>query len=126
MVIIIYRCRNVTIVGTTYVAEKCCMLIGTAAVDLEYGTAPQFGLLYDIITYGEGPNVLFVFMLMETLGYDSTLGAFEVLPLSDYRCLYRSSMKCHYLFNALQHGNHGTKYIRSKYDLSVYCDYDVL
>lgn len=119
-----YRCRSVTVIGTTYKADKCCMMIGTS--DLLYGPAPQFGVLHDILTYGQEPNVMFVFMLMETLGYDATLGAFEVLPLSEYRCLYRSSIQCHYLFNAIHHGNNRTKYIKSKYDLSVHCNYKIL
>ena len=55
------------------------MMIGT--VNLQSGTAPLFGLLHDIIIYGEAPTVLFVFTLLETLGYSSALEAYAVLQL---------------------------------------------
>lgn len=99
------------------------MMIGV--VELQSGNAPQFGLLHDIIIYGQEPNILFVFELMETLGYSASLGAYVICPLSSmqYQCIYRSSVSCYHLFNAVHHGNHRIKYILSKYDLSVYCNY---
>ena len=97
------------------------MMIGT--VNLQSGTAPLFGLLHDIIIYGEAPTVLFVFTLLETLGYSSALGAYAVLQLLKYRCIYRSSIICPHLFNMVHHSNHTAQYIKSKYDLSVYCSY---
>lgn len=97
------------------------MMIGTS--DLQSGTVPQFRLLFDIIMYGQEPKILFVFNLMETLEYDMTLGAYAIASLAEYQCFYKSSIHCHYLFNAVQHGNHMTKYIKSKYDLTVRCNY---
>ena len=97
------------------------MMIGT--IDIQSGTVPQFGLLHDILTYGPEPQILFVFKVMETVKYDSTLGAYEIAPLVEYQCLYRSSIRCHHPFNGIQHHSHVTKYIKSKYDLTVYCNY---
>ena len=96
------------------------MMIGTT--ELPFGTAPQFGLLYDIIVYGSEPNIVFVFIALQTLAYDPILGAYEVTTLRTYRCLYRSSIHCYHTFNAV-HGAHEHMYIKSKYDLSVYCNY---
>ena len=90
-------------------------------IELQSGNAPQFGLLHDILVYGQGPNLLFVFDIMETLGYDRNLGAYVISPLAEFQCIYRSSMLCHYLFNAVHLDNHS--YIKSKYDLSVFCNY---
>ena len=100
---------------------KCYMMIGTT--ECQSGSVPQFGLLYDIIIYGQEPNIVFVFNKMETLKYDSCFGAYEVVSLAEYCCFYRSSIKCYHLFSAIQHGNHVTRYIKSKYDLTVYCNY---
>ena len=94
------------------------MMIGT--VELESSIAPLFGLLVDIICEEE-PSLLFVFQVMKTHGYDASLGAYVCSSLSEFKCVYRSSLKCYYLFNAI-HLNSNT-YIKSKYDLSVYCNY---
>ena len=50
-------------------------------------------------------------------------GAYVINPLTEYLCIYRSSISCYHLFNAVHHGNPGLKYVLSKYDLSVYCHY---
>lgn len=97
------------------------MMIGVLA--LQSGNAPQFGLLHDIIIYGQEPSIIFVFNVMETLGYHRNMGAYVICPLAEYQCIYRSSLLCHHLFNAVHHDDHSTKYIKSKYDLSVYCNY---
>lgn len=99
------------------------MMVGTT--EIQSGTVPQFGWLYDIIIHGREPNILFVFRIMETLHYDPILGAYEIAALADYMCVYRSSIQCHYLFNAVKHSSHVTRFIKSKYDLSVYCDYKI-
>ena len=109
--------------GTVYRAEKCWLMIGTTIIS--FGTVPQFGLLYDIIIQGSNkePNIYFVFMVMDTLDYDPILGAYEVKQLQEYRFLHRSiiSSGCYHPFNAV---NHNSKlYIKSKYDLTVYCNY---
>lgn len=100
-------------------AQKCYMMIGIT--ELPSGTFPQFGYLYDILVYGEGPSILFVFCPMEVHGYDANLGAYVVTNSHNYQCIHRPAMKCHYLFNAVCH--HETLYIKSKYDLSVFCNY---
>ena len=98
------------------------MLIGTT--DSEVGSVPLFGSLCDIIVYGEErDHILFIFNVMETLQYDFILGAYEVMLLAEYRCLYRASLQCYHLFNAVEHQSHATRYIKSKYDLTVYCNY---
>lgn len=98
-------------------------MIGTT--ELPFGTVPQFGLLYDIIVQGfnREPSVYFMFIVMDTINYDPVLGAYEVKRLHEYKCLYRSfiSSSCYHPFNAVEHG--GNLYIKSKYDLSVYCNY---
>ena len=71
---------------------------------LPFGTAP---LLYDIIVYGPEPNIVFVFLVMHTLAYDPTLGAYEIVALREYRCLYRSSLQCYHLFSTIHHREHG-------------------
>jgi len=96
-------------------------MIGTT--HLPFGTAPQFGLLYDIIVYGSEPNIVFAFIVMITLTYDPILGAYEIVALWEYRCLYHSSIQCYHLFSTIHHGEYGNMYIKSKYDLSVYCNY---
>jgi hypothetical protein len=115
------RCEWVTILGTKYKNNKCFMMIGVTK--LQEISMPQFGMLYDIILYGDNPHVLFIFKVMETLWFNTNLGAYEVIQLAGYKCLFRSSLPCHRLFNAVHHGNHATKYIKSKYDLTVYCNY---
>ena len=113
-----------TIMGTMYRVEKCWLMIGTT--DISFGTVPQFGLLYDIIVQGtsQEPNIYFVFIVMDTLNYDPVFGAYEVKQLREYRCLHRSivSNSCYHPFNAVEHINGGL-YIKSKYDLTVYCNY---
>lgn len=97
-------------------------MIGT--MEIQAGTVPKFGFLSDIILYGQDFTcALFVFNVMETLSYNTTLDAYEIAPLADYECLYRPSLQCHFRFNAICHGNQMTRYIRSKYDLTVYCNY---
>ena len=113
-------CKCATIMGTVYKTEKCWLMIGTT--ELSFGTVPQFGLLYDILVYGPEPSILFVVLVMQTIAYNSILGAYEILPLTEYKCFYRSSICCYYLFNAVR-DCHGTMYIKPKYDLSVYCNY---
>lgn len=63
---------------------------------------------------------MFVFVVMQTLAYDPVLGAYEVVPLTEYKCFYRSSI---HLFNVVRHGHDRAMYIKPKYDLSVYCNY---
>lgn len=60
---------------------------------------------------------------MDTLDYDAILSAYQVKQLQDYRCLHRSiiSNGCYHPLNAVLHN--GNLYIKSKYDLSVYCNY---
>lgn len=114
------RCDWATVMGTTYRVNKCCMMIGTTMVPT--GCVPQFGSLCDIVYYGQ-ESPIFVFNVLETVQYHSTFCAYEVMPLSVYQCLYRPAIRCHHLFNAINYGNTVTKYIKSKYDLTVYCNY---
>ena len=97
------------------------MMLGT--VQLSFGVVPQFGLLYDILVYGEQQHLLFIFSSFKTIKYDAILGAYEVVSLPHYQCLHRSSIQCYHLFNAVQHGDSTSKFIKSKYDLTVYCNY---
>lgn len=97
------------------------MMIGR--VQIPSGTAPEFGLLYDIILHGEEQCILFIFISMETIQYNPVLGAYELLPLSQYRCLYRTSIECYYPFNPIHDVGSTKIFIRSKYDLTVYCNY---
>lgn len=96
------------------------MMIGT--IELPFGTALQFGLLHNILIYGSEPNIVFVFIVMRTLAYDPILSAYEVTTLNEYRCLYSSAITCHHTFSAIR-GVHEHMYIKSKYDLSIYCNY---
>ena len=116
-----FRCKYVTIMGTMYRAEKCWLMIGTT--DISFGTVPQFGLLYDIIVQGSEANIYFVFLAMDTLDYDPILGAYKVKQLQEYRVFHRSvvSRGCYHPLNAVNYG--GNLYIKSKYDLTVYCNY---
>ena len=95
------------------------MLIGT--VQISSGTAPQFGLLYDIIIYGKEPTILFIFILMETVKYNPIYGAYELVTLSNFRCVYRSSIRCYHPFNPIHKDS--KILVKSKYDLTVYCNY---
>ena len=93
-------------------------MIGTTQLPL--GMVPQFGLLYDIIAYGSEPNIVFVFILMQTLAYDPSLGAYKI----EYKCLYRSSIQCYHLFNTVHVvGESDALFIKSQYDFSVYCNF---
>lgn len=58
------------------------MMIGV--VELPSGSAPHFGLLHDVIIHGQEPSILFVFISMETLGYDASLGAYATYRVSLY------------------------------------------
>lgn len=115
------RCRCVTVLGTVYKVEKCCMLIGTTQI--QSGVAPQFGLLYDILLYGKDPTVLLIFILMETVKYNPIFGAYELVSVAQYRCVYRASIQCYHPFNPIRRSD-STTLIKSKYyDLTVYCNY---
>ena len=92
-------------------------------VQLPTGVYPQFGLLYDIIIHGQEQNIIFIYLLLETVKYNTIFGAYEVVPLPEYRCLYRSSIQCYHPFSAIDYGDSTCKYIKSKYDLTVYCNY---
>ena len=97
------------------------MMIGVT--ELPSGTFPQFGYLYDILVHGEEPSILFVFSPVQVHGYDANLGAYVVSNnyQENFQCMYCPTMRCHYLFNVICH--HETTYIKSKYDLSVFCNY---
>ena len=110
-----------TILGTTYKVDKCCMMIGT--VQVESGTVPLFGLLYDIVIYGREPQVLFVFILMETIQYNPIFGAYELISQAKYICRYRSAIHCYHPFNPVSTLDSTKVFVRSKYDLTVYCNY---
>ena len=98
------------------------MIIGTTQV--QSGVVPKFGCLHEIILCGQNsPSTLFVFNVMESLGYHATLGAYEIVPLAEYQFLFVPSIRCYHRFNAVSHGNLVTKFIKSKYDLTVYCNY---
>ena len=97
------------------------MMIGTA--QLPSCVVPQFGFLFDIIVYGQEQNILFIFLVLKTVQYNATFGAYEVVSLPKYQCLYRSSIQCYHPFNAIYHGDSTSKFIKSKYDLTVYCNY---
>lgn len=115
------RCHSVTILGTTYKVNKCCIMIGTMQILL--GTVPQFGLLRDILLYGNEPHVLFVFTEMETIRYNGNLGAYELMPLAHYTCCHQVSIRCFHPFNPIHMSTSIATYIKSKYDLTVYCYY---
>ena len=91
------------------------------AVDLATGPAPKFGLLHDILVYGQEPKVLYVFKLMETLGLNPTFGAYAVCAVAGYHSLHHQTLPCHHRFNVVTINSQ--KYIKSKYDLSVYCNF---
>lgn len=97
------------------------MVIGT--VQISTGDLPLFGLLHDIILHGQEPIILFVFSVMNTLSYNPLYGAYEVTPSIQYKCVYRSSLPCHHLFSAIHYGDNENMFIKSKYDLTVYCNY---
>lgn len=83
------------LLGTLYKAKKCYMMIGVT--HLSSGTFPQFGYLYDILVYGEEPNILFVFNSMQSHGYDANVGAYVVSFQEKYQCIYRPAMMCHFV-----------------------------
>ncbi len=122
------RCQWVTVLGTTYRVNKCWMMVGRQEVPT--GTLPQFGQLCDIIIHGAEPHILFVFMVSPTLSYNPHVGAYVVEPLpnvlatSNFYCVYRSSLHCHHTFNAVQSRVGHCLYVKSKYDLTVYCNYE--
>ena len=62
-------------------------------------------------------------LVMTTLSYNPVFGAYEVAPSRTYRCLYRSGIQCYHLFNAIHYGDNVNLFIKSKYDLSVYCNH---
>ncbi len=97
------------------------MMIGTMQIPL--GTVPQFGLLQDILLYGTEPHALFVFTEMETVGYNGNLGAYELMALAEYKCCYQASIRCFHPFNPIHISTSITTYIKSKFDLTVYCYY---
>ena len=68
-------------------------------------------------------NIVFVFIVIDILAYDPILGAYEIVALWEHWCLYHSSIQCYHLFSTIHHGEYGNMYIKSKYDLSVYCNY---
>ena len=61
-------------------------------------TESPFGLLYDIVIHGSQPNILFVFVVMDTIRYDHILGSYEVVVLNKYHCVYPSYMQCYHPF----------------------------
>ena len=95
------------------------MLIGVQRTDL--ATLPKFGELVDIILYGSEKVPLFVFTPAYTTSFDRMTAAFKVERESKYESRFRSSIKNHQLFNAVNIG--GVLYIKSKIDLDVFCDY---
>lgn len=97
------------------------MLIGT--VHTSSGDAPEFGLLHNIILCGQERDMLFIFIIMTTLSYNPVFGAYEVTPSRNYKCFYRSAIQCHHLFSAIHYSGNVNLFIKSKYDLSVYCNY---
>ena len=44
---------------------------------------------------GPEPSILFVVLVMQTVSYNSTTGAYEILPLTQYKCFYRSAICCY-------------------------------
>ena len=95
------------------------MLIGVQHTNL--AALPKFGELVDIILYGSEKVPLFVFTPALTTSFDRMTAAFKVERESRYVCRFRSSIKNHELFNAVNIG--GVLYIKSKIDLDVFCDY---
>lgn len=95
------------------------MMIGI--VDISTGPAPKFGLLNDILVYDKEPKVLFIFKVMKTLGFDPKFGAYVVCSTVEYLCVHQPALPCHHRLNVVT--INGCKYIKSKYDLSVYCNF---
>jgi len=97
----------------------------TGTMQLPSGTVPQFGFLHDIFIFGTSQTVVFLFEEYETIGYSPHFGAYETSynpERPQYLCIYQSVLKCHELFNAVHVNN--CIFIKSKYDLMVYCNYD--
>lgn len=95
------------------------MMIGV--VDLSTGPAPKFGLLHDILVYGQEPKVLYIFKVLETLGFDPKFGAYAVCSIAEFYSVHHPSLPCHHRFNVVTMNTQ--QYIKPKYDLSVYCNY---
>lgn len=94
------------------------MLIGVQHTEL--AALPKFGELVDIL-YGREKVPLFVFTPALTTSFDKMTAAFKVERESRYVCRFRSSLKNHERFNAVNIG--GVLYIKSKIHLDVFCDY---
>ena len=120
----IIRCDRATILGTEYKCDKCWLMIAKEL--LPTGYVPKFGKLFDIILHGPEPNII---LLSSTVCYNPRVGAYMVEPLPDltpshnFLCVYRQSLFCHHPFNIVRSHNCTSLYIKSKYDLSVYCNY---
>ena len=121
------RCKQVTVLGTVYKVNSCWMMTGRQNV--HSCTLPQFGKLYDILIHDLDEGIIFVFILTQTLCFDPNHAAYLIQPIPTslmsctYLCQYRQSMSCHHIFNAVPSYCGNYLYIKSKYDLSVYCDY---
>lgn len=62
------------------------MMIGTEQI--HSGTVPRFGLLFDVILYGEEPNVMFIFILMDAVQYSSMFHAYEIVSSHKFLCVH--------------------------------------
>ena len=83
-----------------------------------FDSPPKFGELVDIILYGSERAPLFSPLLTH---HDRITAAFKVERESRYECRFRSLIKNHELFNAVN--INGVLYIKSKIDLDVFCHY---
>ena len=97
------------------------MLYGDWNHTIKIWSCSKVGLLYEIIRCSQ--KSIFVFQVTESLGYHATFGAYEIAHLAEYQCLFLPSMKCYHRFNAVNCNNHVTKFVKSKYDLTVLCNY---
>ena len=61
-------------------------------------------------------------ILMETVKYNPIYGAYELVTLSNFRCVYRSSIRCYHPFNPIHKDS--KILVKSKYDLTVLCVVD--
>lgn len=75
----------------------------------------------DILVYGQEPKVLYIFNVLETLGFDPKFGAYAVRSITEYYSVHHPALPCHHHFNVVTMNTQ--QYIKSKYDLSVYCNY---
>ena len=115
-------CKSINILGTSYKADKCWMMVGKQ--DIAMGTMPQFGLLCDIIVYGSQPTVIFIFKVTDTTAFVSHFRAYELSkhPHSMwYFCVFTTSLKSHEIYQAVYVQN--TCYLKPKHDLTVLCNY---